>query len=169
MSDGVYLGLGSNIGDREYYLKKALRMLNNNEYIIVKDVSSVYETEPVGYLAQDRFLNIVILIETTLKPYELLNYIHSVEKGLDRKRDIHWGPRTIDIDILLFNDFTMNEENLIIPHSQMFNRAFVLIPLNEIYNGSDYREMIEDALGNVEAKDTVNRYILKDDFIKSID
>lgn len=128
----VYLSLGSNLGDRERYLKEAVKMLKLNKNIRLKKLSPIYETEPVGYLEQDNFLNAAILIETDLKPYELLDVTTSIEAELKRERTIKWGPRTIDIDILLYDGLVLNEEKLIIPHPRMWERAFVLIPLRDI-------------------------------------
>ncbi|KUK08535.1 MAG: 7, 8-dihydro-6-hydroxymethylpterin-pyrophosphokinase, partial [Caldanaerobacter subterraneus] len=94
----VYLSLGSNLGDREKYLKEAVKRLKSNKNIVLKKLSPIYETKPVGYLEQDNFLNAAILIETDLTPYELLDVTTSIEAELKRERTIKWGPRTIDID-----------------------------------------------------------------------
>lgn len=133
MTKEVYLGLGSNIEDREKFLIDAIILLKNHDRISVNDLSSIYETEPVGYLEQDKFLNCVLLISTDLEPYDLLEVIHKVESDLNRKREIHWGPRTIDIDILLYDNIKIEEKDLIIPHKEMWGRGFVLLPLQEIY------------------------------------
>lgn len=101
--------------------------------------SELYETTPVGYLEQNLFLNVVIKIETKFSEREILKIINKIEAELDRKREIRWGPRTIDIDILLFSNKKIDEIDLIIPHKEMLNRLFVLIPLIEIYDG-DYFE-----------------------------
>ena len=101
--------------------------------------SGLYETTPVGYLEQNLFLNVVIKIETKFSEREILKIINKIEAELDRKREIRWGPRTIDIDILLFSNKKIDEIDLIIPHKEMLNRLFVLIPLIEIYDG-DYFE-----------------------------
>ncbi|MDI3310114.1 MAG: 2-amino-4-hydroxy-6-hydroxymethyldihydropteridine diphosphokinase [Thermoanaerobacterium sp.] len=127
----VFLSIGSNIGDREKYLKSALIKLAENSVTIEK-VSPIYETEPVGYKNQDKFLNAVAKIKTELNPYELLKIINTVEKELGRERVIRWGPRTIDIDILLYGNVAINDYDLKIPHERMWERAFVLIPLNDI-------------------------------------
>ncbi|MBO1628132.1 2-amino-4-hydroxy-6-hydroxymethyldihydropteridine diphosphokinase [Bacillus arachidis] len=132
MKNDVYVSLGSNIGDRYAYLLEAIELLNKNPYIQVKDVSSVYETDPVGYTDQNRFLNLVIKISTNLLPQELLKITQKVEVDLGRKREIRWGPRTIDLDILLYNQENIEAENLIVPHPRMFERAFVIVPLLEI-------------------------------------
>lgn len=128
----VYLSLGTNIGDRENNLKLAVKMLNNREGINIKAISSIYETAPVGYVDQPSFLNIALLIETSLSALETLNVCQSIENELGRVREIRWGPRIIDLDILLFNNENIEVENLIVPHPRMFERAFVLVPLLEI-------------------------------------
>ena len=96
----AYLSMGSNIDDRPDYLKKGLLELKNNPKIIITKVSSVYETSPVGFLDQNNFLNLALEIETTLSPFELLEFNQSIEKKLNRIKEIHWGPRTIDIDYI---------------------------------------------------------------------
>ncbi|ERM93363.1 2-amino-4-hydroxy-6-hydroxymethyldihydropteridine pyrophosphokinase [Caldanaerobacter subterraneus subsp. yonseiensis KB-1] len=144
----VYLSLGSNLGDREKYLKEAVKRLKSNKNIVLKKLSPIYETKPVGYLEQDNFLNAVILIETDLTPYELLDVTTSIEAELKRERTIKWGPRTIDIDILLYDGLILNDEKLTIPHPHMWERAFVLIPLRDINpslskNGLSIDELIQ--------------------------
>lgn len=131
----VFLGLGSNMGDRYNNLEKAFYGLADHPQIELIDQSSVYETKPIGYLDQDNFLNMVVAIRTTLSPYELLDYIQEVELRLGRKRDQHWGPRTIDIDILIFGEDIIEDECLTVPHRMMRERVFVLLPLYEIYQG----------------------------------
>ncbi|WP_350343066.1 2-amino-4-hydroxy-6-hydroxymethyldihydropteridine diphosphokinase [Proteinivorax tanatarense] len=130
----VYLGLGSNIGDKKAYLLEAIKKLESHKDIFSLSSSSFYETDPVGYKEQDSFLNLVVVIETGLLPYELLSYINEIETQLHRKRTIRWGPRTIDIDILLYENFASDDEKLTIPHPRMKERAFVMIPLWEINN-----------------------------------
>ncbi|ACK63628.1 2-amino-4-hydroxy-6-hydroxymethyldihydropteridine diphosphokinase [Bacillus thuringiensis] len=132
MNNIAYIALGSNIGERYTYLTEAIQFLNKNPYIQVDDISSVYETEPVGYTDQSCFLNLVIKISTNLSPQELLKVTQKVENDLGRKREIRWGPRTIDLDILLYNQENIEAENLIVPHPRMFERAFVIVPLLEI-------------------------------------
>ncbi|MEN1939084.1 2-amino-4-hydroxy-6-hydroxymethyldihydropteridine diphosphokinase [Paenibacillus sp. 102] len=132
MKNVVYVALGSNIGDRYAYLLQAIELLNKNHHIRVEDVSSVYETDPVGYTDQNRFLNLVIKISTNLLPQELLKVTQKVEIDLGRKREIRWGPRTVDLDILLYNQENIEAENLVVPHPRMFERAFVIVPLLEI-------------------------------------
>lgn len=131
----AYLSLGSNLGDREDYLKQALDLLKEIPEIKVTGKSSLYQTDPVGYTEQDYFLNAVISISTTLSPQELLKKTQEIEGLLGRKRIIHWGPRTMDIDILLFNEEALQEPDLIIPHPEMQHRRFVLVPLAELDPG----------------------------------
>jgi 2-amino-4-hydroxy-6-hydroxymethyldihydropteridine diphosphokinase len=132
MNNIAFIGLGSNMGDRLNYLKQAVLLLHEHSEINVEDISSVYETDPVGYTDQDKFLNIAIKISTSLSPDELLEITQSVEQELGRKRKIRWGPRTIDLDILLYNHENIETEKLIVPHPRMFERAFVLVPLIEL-------------------------------------
>lgn len=127
-----YLGLGTNIGDRIRYINEALKILNSNPNINITKKSKLYETKAWGYKDQADFLNMCIEIETSLNPYELLNDCQGVEKDLNRERKIRWGPRTIDVDILFFNDIILQEENLEIPHPRIKERAFVLIPLIDL-------------------------------------
>ena len=128
----VFLGLGSNLGDRERYLDTAVDELAKDDAITVIKVSTYIETEPYGPVDQPDFMNGVCEIETYLEPEELLDIIHDIEAEAGRERIVHWGPRTLDIDILLFDDIIMNTENLTIPHVEMHKREFVLKPLVEI-------------------------------------
>ncbi|TQR06581.1 2-amino-4-hydroxy-6-hydroxymethyldihydropteridine diphosphokinase [Psychrobacillus soli] len=128
----AYISLGSNIGSRLLFLQQAVRSLQDVKGIKVCQVSSVYETDPVGYVDQAAFLNIVVGLETSLTPHELLKKCNEIEAILGRTREIHWGPRTVDLDILLYNEENVKTEKLIIPHPRMTERGFVLIPLVEI-------------------------------------
>lgn len=128
----AYLGIGSNLGDKEAYLDYAIDQLNKDAYIQVKKVSSYFVTEPYGDVEQDDFLNGCLEIETLYSPQDLLAVVHDIEQGAGRKRIIHWGPRTLDIDILLYDDVILAEEDLQIPHIEMTKRQFVLEPLAEI-------------------------------------
>ncbi len=128
----VYLGLGSNVGDRSGFLKTAVDRLNEMEGVRVLSLSSIYRTEPVGPVSQKQYFNAVVHLEVALKPQELLAQILKIEKSCGRIRDERWGPRTLDIDILLFGDLEMRDDNLSIPHPLMLERAFVLAPLVEV-------------------------------------
>ena len=120
------------MGDRYLYLIKAIDLLDCHSTIELVNVSSVYETDPVGYEEQDLFLNMVIEVKTNLSADELLANCMKIEQLLGRKREIKWGPRTIDLDILLFNQENIETEKLIVPHPRMLERAFVMVPLLEI-------------------------------------
>lgn len=128
----AFVALGSNLSKREEYLSEAIDMLNEHEAIRVSKRSSVYETEPVGYVDQNDFLNMVIQVETNMSAYQLLGQCQQIEQELGRKRVVKWGPRTIDLDILLFNDEHMTAERLTIPHPHMHERAFVMVPLVDV-------------------------------------
>ncbi|GAA0336342.1 2-amino-4-hydroxy-6-hydroxymethyldihydropteridine diphosphokinase [Oceanobacillus sp. FSL W7-1293] len=131
----AFIALGTNIEPREEHLTQALDLLETNEYISIQKKSSIYETAPVGYQDQADFLNMVLALQTSLSSMELLEVCQQIEKELGRKRDIRFGPRTIDLDILTFNYENSTVERLIIPHPRMHERAFVLIPLAEIAPG----------------------------------
>ncbi|MDX8047705.1 2-amino-4-hydroxy-6-hydroxymethyldihydropteridine diphosphokinase [Gracilibacillus sp. S3-1-1] len=128
----AYIALGSNIEPRLTYLNKAIDHLANHDKIEVAAESSIYETDPVGYVEQEQFLNMVIEATTELDPIALLDVCQSVESKLGREREIKWGPRTIDLDILLYHQEVFESERLILPHPRLHERAFVLIPLAEI-------------------------------------
>lgn len=128
----VFISLGSNIGNRLDYLQRAVHLLQQVDKINVVKLSSIYETDPVGYEEQAAFLNMVVEIETLLTPHEVLKKCNQIEAKLGRTRDIRWGPRTVDLDILLYNEENMKTEDLIIPHPRMMERGFVLIPLVEL-------------------------------------
>jgi len=128
----AYLSLGSNLGDRFDMLQDAVRMLQKLENIEVTRVSSVYETEPVGYTEQATFLNIVVEVVSELSAEKLLSICLETEHTLGRIREFRWGPRCIDLDILLYNDENIVSENLTVPHPRMHERGFVLIPLIEL-------------------------------------
>ncbi|MBF7020760.1 2-amino-4-hydroxy-6-hydroxymethyldihydropteridine diphosphokinase [Staphylococcus sp. 18_1_E_LY] len=128
----AYLGLGSNVGDRLEQLESAIKILDQADGVQVSQISPVYETEPVGYVEQPNFLNLCVEVKTTLTPQQLLQQCFYTEHQLHRVRDIRWGPRTLDVDILLYENEIIEEENLTVPHPRMRERAFVLTPLNDI-------------------------------------
>jgi len=128
----IYLGLGSNLGDREANINKALVELVRSGSIKLLQVSSLYETKPVGITEQPDFYNIAAEIETSLAPKELLARLKEVEREVGREKTFKWGPRLIDIDILLYGALHVREDNLEIPHPEIHQRAFVLTPLAEI-------------------------------------
>jgi 2-amino-4-hydroxy-6-hydroxymethyldihydropteridine diphosphokinase len=130
----AYLGLGSNVGDRLANLRAAAELLDANDAIVVVARSSVYETEPVGeVLDQADFYNAVVAVETELEPRELLAACKQVEQDLGRRAGgVRHGPRPIDIDLLVVDDLTLSDENLVVPHPELANRRFVLAPLEEV-------------------------------------
>ena len=128
----AYLGLGSNLGDRLAHLQDALDALDATDRIELRAVSDVYETAPVGGPDQDDFLNAVVAIETDLTPRALLAVALDVESLAARVRTVRWGPRTLDVDVLLYGDERVDEPDLQIPHPRMAERAFVLAPLHDV-------------------------------------
>ena len=128
----AYLGLGANVGDRLTSLREAVDLLATAPGIVVGRTSRVWETDPVGGPEQPDFLNVVVEIDTDLDPFDLLAAVNRVEDELGRVRDVRWGPRTIDIDILLIDALTIDDDRLTVPHPRMHQRAFVLFPLLEL-------------------------------------
>ncbi len=127
----AFVALGSNLGDREANLRRALELLEQRGVAVVK-VSTFIETEPYGVTDQPRFLNGVCKVSTILTPLELLRLLLAVEKEMGRVRLRHWGERNIDLDLLLYEDVLMDTEELRLPHPDMVNRDFVMLPLAEI-------------------------------------
>ncbi len=134
----VFIGIGSNVGDAIDNCIKAIKEIGLIKGNRMAAVSSLYRTEPISLIKQDWFINCVVKIETDLTPYSLLSDLQNIEKRLGRKRDIiastssRWGPRTIDLDILIFNSVIIDDDKLKIPHPRMHERRFVLEPLSEI-------------------------------------
>ena len=128
----VYLGLGSNIGDRTQHLVHACAALHRHPAITVPAVSSLYHTAPVGFTAQDWFLNAVACLQTTLSPRALLGVTQATEQQLGRVPTWRWGPRIIDLDILLYDTLQVHTPCLTIPHAALHKRRFVLVPLAEL-------------------------------------
>lgn len=135
LANTAYLGLGSNLGDRRDYLRRAVALLNDSAQCEVTAASSLYVTEPLGYTDQPEFVNAVVEISTALAPQGLLELCSSVEQTLGRVRTIRWGPRVIDIDILIYSGVCVDDKDLVVPHPRMMERAFVLVPLAEIAPG----------------------------------
>ena len=127
-----FLSLGSNLGDRLDHLIKAITALANQPKIKVLKVSSVYQTKPVGGPEQDDYLNAVAKIQTELSALELLDVTQSIENNEGRIREVRWGPRTLDIDVLTYDDLISADEKLTLPHPRISERAFVLVPFFEI-------------------------------------
>lgn len=128
----AYIGLGSNMGDKRAYMDMAVDELKADDNIRLVNVADYIETEPYGYENQDKFLNSAAEIETIYSPYELLDKLQSIEQLARRERKIHWGPRTLDLDILMYEDIIINDDRLKLPHIDMANREFVLKPLCQI-------------------------------------
>lgn len=129
-SERIYLSLGTNLGMREQNLEAVRKELPPAVRIL--ESSPVYQTEPWGYLDQPDFLNQVLVVETALSPGELLEYTKGLERKIGRKPSFRFGPRIVDIDILFYGDRIIDEENLVIPHPRLKDRAFVLIPLADL-------------------------------------
>jgi 2-amino-4-hydroxy-6-hydroxymethyldihydropteridine diphosphokinase len=128
----AFIGLGSNVGDRLQFLQRAVKRLVETISVQVIDVSSVYETAPVGPAAQAWFLNAVVAVDTSLSPSTLLDQTQAIERALGREITYRWGPRTIDLDILLYGNTQVRTATLVIPHAELCQRAFVMIPLLEL-------------------------------------
>jgi len=128
----VYIGLGSNLGDKKENLEEAIKMLESADGVHITRMSSLYQTEPWGVKDQNDFLNQVVEIETELPALTLLHLLQNIEIDMGRRRGAKWGPRNIDLDILLYGDEVLQSEELQVPHAHMRERLFVLIPLQEI-------------------------------------
>lgn len=130
--ENVFIGLGSNLGDRAWHLHAAREKLRSHSEIELRQQSSLYRTAPVGVLDQPEFLNQVIAIATRLTPHALLHALLQIERELGRVREKKWGPRTIDLDILAFDQVRVNTTELVVPHPEIRHRRFVLTPWAEI-------------------------------------
>ncbi len=128
----AYIGLGSNVGDRLENLSAGVKELMLVDDVVVVGKSGVYDSEPVGLKDQPDFLNAVVAVETTLSPYELLSLLHKIELAHGRQRITRWGPRTLDMDILLYGDTELDDPKLLVPHPRLKERRFVLEPLLEV-------------------------------------
>lgn len=151
----TYIALGSNIGDSETYLNEAVEKIGQIPTCTVEKVSSYLVTEPYGVTDQPDFLNACLKMRTLLYPEELLKELNRIEKEAGRERIIHWGPRTLDLDILLYDDIVLEEDDLCIPHVEMHKRSFVLEPLAEIapYKRHPvYGKTVREMLGEIQAQ-----------------
>lgn len=128
----AYIAIGSNLGDKLENIKQAMDMIEAKDHTCITKKSTLIETEPVGYQDQDTFINGVFMIKTLLTPIKLINWLLSIEKELKRERIIKWGPRTIDLDIIYYDNIISCNEAIVLPHPRMHERDFVLRPLNEI-------------------------------------
>lgn len=151
----AYIALGSNIGDKKAYLDMAVKHLNERKDCQVKKVSDYLVTEPYGVTDQDDFLNGALELQTMLDPEELLQALHQIEQDANRVRTMHWGPRTLDLDILMYDDLVLDTPELHIPHIEMHLRDFVLIPMDQIapwkrhpLTGKTVEEMLQNLKSN---------------------
>jgi 2-amino-4-hydroxy-6-hydroxymethyldihydropteridine diphosphokinase len=128
----AYVGLGANLGPREITLLRAVDLLAETEGVEVRAVSQLRETEPVGVVEQPLFLNGAVALDTSLSPRELLDRLLEIERGLGRVRDVRWGPRVVDLDLLVYGDLQVDEPGLRVPHPRLHERRFVLEPLAEL-------------------------------------
>jgi dihydroneopterin aldolase/2-amino-4-hydroxy-6-hydroxymethyldihydropteridine diphosphokinase len=128
----AYIGVGGNMGDKEKNMQEAFELINDSKHTKITKTSKFYETKPVGYVEQEDFLNCAIEVKTLLNPLELVRFLLSIEKELKRERIIRWGPRTVDLDVLLYDNLISSLEEIIVPHPRMQERMFVLEPLCDI-------------------------------------
>ncbi len=128
----VLLSIGSNIGDKHEHLDRAIELLDTAKHTRVICESERFVTKPYGGVEQDDFVNSAVLLETVLSPHALLDFLHEIESDEGRTREIHWGPRTLDLDIIFYDDLVLSDSKLTIPHADMQNREFVLEPLSKI-------------------------------------
>lgn len=156
----AYLGLGSNLGDREAALREAVRRLDRPPSLTVAACSDVYETSPVGPVLQGPFLNMVVAVRTCLSPEELLDAALGIETAMGRVRTVRWGPRTIDIDLLLYDRSVRSSPRLTVPHPRMAERAFVLVPLVDVMKriGAAEADLWEKRLKTVQGKESVRKW-----------
>jgi 2-amino-4-hydroxy-6-hydroxymethyldihydropteridine diphosphokinase len=164
--ENIYLCMGSNVGNRENYLREAINEFKNDNSIKIKNISSVFETEPVGVINQPLFLNLVLDIKTSYLAEELLYICKNIEKKIGRISRNKWHEREIDIDIIFFNDMIIETDTLTIPHPELYNRQFVLIPLSEIapnFKCPKSMETIKQILFKCQDKSEVKKYQLNVD------
>ena len=148
----AYIAMGSNIGGKEGYLNFAVRELSNSQGCNVLQVSSFIETAPYGNVAQDDFLNGCLALETLLTPHELLDLLLEIETKAGRVRGVRWGPRTLDLDIIFYDDLILSDNNLRIPHKEAHKRDFVLIPMREIAENKLHPVFLKTVVELIEEK-----------------
>lgn len=152
----IGLGFGSNIGDKAGEIYRAGEKLVSSGHIFNLRFSSLYRTAPWGNIDQDWFVNGCALADTDLEPEALLKLAQSVELQMGRKRIVHWGPRNIDIDVLFYGDISMETPHLTLPHAQLLNRAFVLVPLLELKpNLKLHGRRVADSLAKLDASEII--------------
>ena len=160
MESKVYLSLGSNVGNKMAYVSEACQKLNEHGMIKIDNASSIYETLPYGNSDQGNFINLVLSINTSLRPKELFVYLKQVERAIGRNDSERWGPREIDLDILLFDDLVYKDRSLTIPHPELLKRDFVVEPLleiePEIYHPAEQKK-IKDLLYLLESKTIIHK------------
>lgn len=147
-----YVSLGSNVGDRAEHLRAGLAMVCAHDAC---RTSKVYETEPVGGVVQDDFWNLVVEITTSASVYELLVRARAAERSRGRTREVHWGPRTLDVDVLLAGDETSDDPEILVPHPRLYQRSFVLVPLHELAPDLVSDEQLRAGAGRVAALGTL--------------
>lgn len=156
----VFIGIGSNEGNKLNYIKSAVTLINDLADCVIEKVSSIYETLPFGDVKQNNFFNAVIKISTSLSPQELFNELKIIEQKLGRIFREKWGPREIDLDILLFNDLIFSDEIITLPHKGIINRDFVLVPLIEIEPDlihPVYKKKMAEFVSGLKIKNIINQ------------
>ena len=165
----VYLGLGSNVDDRELFINSAIEQIDDNNKCDIIEVSSFYETRPYGITDQGNFVNAVCLISTSLEPIKLFRMIKLIEEQVGRIKRERWGPREIDIDIIFYDDLIIESEELSIPHTDLTNRAFVLLPVIELNPSIIHpktKKLLKDYLDTSKENDILR--IWKNDFVERL-
>ncbi len=158
----VFLSLGSNKGDRLKYLNEALNFLNRLKNSSVQKVASIYETLPLGFEEQENFYNTAVLLKTELNPFELLRQIKEIEKEVGRTKSFRWGPREIDIDILLFGNSVIETEELTVPHKYLTERDFAIVPLLEIKDDVIHpvsKKNLSNYLALIDSKQIIHKFV----------